>query len=72
MGAVREEAIAAGWFGAVVTDAVRRRIGDVVAAAGGRAALVRRTVEPGESALIGQHGSLTAAERRVPLLLAHG
>ncbi len=68
----REEAIAAGWFGAVVADAVRPRIGDVVAAARDRAALVRRTVEPGESALIGQHGSLTDAERRVPLLLAHG
>lgn len=68
----REEAIAVGWFGAVVTDAVRPRIGDVVAAARDRAALVRRAVEPGESALIGQHGSLTHAERRVPLLLAHG
>lgn len=68
----REEAIAAGWFGGPVADAVRPRIGDVVAAARGRAAMVRRTVEPGESALIGQHGSLTDAERRVPLLLAHG
>jgi hypothetical protein len=43
-----------------------------VAAATGRAALVRRTVEPMESALIGQHGSLTSAEQRVPLLLAYG
>ena len=68
----REEAIASGWFGEVVTDAVRPRIGDVVAAARGRAAMVRRTIEPGESALIGQHGSLTDAERRVPLLLVHG
>ena len=68
----REEAIAAGWFGERVSDAVRRRIGDVVAAARGSAALLRRTVEPLESSLIGHHGSLTTAEQNVPLLLAHG
>jgi hypothetical protein len=34
--------------------------------------MVRRTVEPQESALIGHHGSLTTAEQRVPLLLAYG
>jgi predicted AlkP superfamily pyrophosphatase or phosphodiesterase len=68
----RDEAIAAGWFGADVDDRIRPRIGDVVAAATGQAALVRRTVEPMESALIGQHGSLTSAEQRVPLLLAYG
>jgi hypothetical protein len=68
----REEAIAAGWFGARVTDDVRPRIGDVVAAARGSAAMVRRTVEPLESSLIGHHGSLTTAEQRVPLLLAYG
>jgi hypothetical protein len=68
----RDEAIAAGWFGARVTDDVRPRIGDVVAAARGSAAMVRRTVEPLESALIGHHGSLTTAEQRVPLLLAYG
>jgi len=68
----REEAIAAGWFGAAVDERIRPRIGDVVAAARGQAALVRRTVEPMESALIGHHGSLTDAEQRVPLLLAYG
>jgi hypothetical protein len=68
----RDEAIAAGWFGARITDDVRPRIGDVVAAARGSAAMVRRTVEPLESALIGHHGSLTTAEQRVPLLLAYG
>ncbi|MDT5070650.1 MAG: hypothetical protein QOK02_6805 [Mycobacterium sp.] len=68
----REEAIAAGWFGARVSDDVRPRIGDVVAAARGSAAMVRRTVEPIESSLIGHHGSLTPAEQRVPLLLAYG
>jgi predicted AlkP superfamily pyrophosphatase or phosphodiesterase len=68
----REEAIAAGWFGDRVADEVRPRIGDVVAAARGAAAVVRRTVEPLESSLIGHHGSLTSAEQRVPLLLAYG
>lgn len=68
----RDEAIAAGWFGGRVTDDVRPRIGDVVAAARGSVAMVRRTVEPMESSLIGHHGSLTTAEQRVPLLLAYG
>jgi len=68
----RDEAIAAGWFGARDTTQVRPRIGDVVAAARGSAAMVRRTVEPLESSLIGHHGSLTTAEQRVPLLLAYG
>lgn len=68
----RDEAIEAGWFGERVSDAVRPRIGDVVAAARGTAAVVRRSVEPLESALIGQHGSLTFAEQAVPLLLATG
>jgi hypothetical protein len=68
----RDEAISAGWFGDRVTDEIRLRIGDVVAAARGSAALVRRSVEPLESSLIGHHGSLTTAEQRVPLLLAYG
>jgi hypothetical protein len=68
----RDEAIAAGWFGDRVGDDARFRIGDVVAAARGTAGIMRRTVEPLLSALIGQHGSLTTAEQRVPLLLAYG
>lgn len=68
----RDEAVEAGWFGPQVNDEVRPRIGDVVAAARGSAAVVRRTVEPLESSLIGQHGSLTFAEQAVPLLLAFG
>ncbi|AKK27984.1 alkaline phosphatase family protein [Mycobacterium sp. EPa45] len=68
----RDEAIAAGWFGDGVDDRVRPRIGDLVAATRDRAALVRRTAEPMESSLIGQHGSLTSAEQQVPLLLAYG
>lgn len=68
----REEAIAAGWFGAQVRENVRPRIGDVIAAARDRAAVIRRTAEPVESALIGHHGSLTDAEQLVPLLMATG
>jgi predicted AlkP superfamily pyrophosphatase or phosphodiesterase len=68
----RDEAIAAGWFGVQVADRVRPRIGDVVAAARDSAVLVRRTMEPIESGLVGHHGSLTTAEQRVPLLLAYG
>jgi hypothetical protein len=68
----RDEAIAAGWFGDSVRDDVRGRIGDVVAAARGSATMVRRTVEPLESSLVGHHGSLTSAEQQIPLLLAYG
>ena len=68
----RDEAIAAGWFGEHVRDEVRARIGDVVAAARGSATMVRRTVEPLESSLVGHHGSLTTAEQHIPLLLAYG
>jgi Type I phosphodiesterase / nucleotide pyrophosphatase len=68
----RDEAIAAGWFGERIADRVRDRIGDVVAAARGSAVMVRRTVEPMESALVGHHGSLSTAEQHVPLLLAYG
>jgi hypothetical protein len=68
----RDEAIAAGWFGPRVSDRVRPRIGDVVAAARDRFGMVRRQAEPVESSLIGQHGSLTSAEQLVPLAIAHG
>jgi Type I phosphodiesterase / nucleotide pyrophosphatase len=67
----RDEAISAGWFGDRIGVDVRFRIGDVVAAARGSAGVMRRTVEPLLSSLIGQHGSLTPAEQEVPLLLAH-
>ncbi|MDA2890694.1 alkaline phosphatase family protein [Mycolicibacterium sp. BiH015] len=66
-----DEAIESGWFGEHVTADVRLRIGDVVAAATGSAGMLRKTVEPVESSLVGQHGSLTSAEQRIPLLLAH-
>ena len=64
----RSEAVAAGWFGPLVSPRVLPRIGDVVAAATGGAAVVASRSHPHEAALIGQHGSLTPAELRVPLL----
>ncbi len=66
-----DEAVELGWFGEHVADAVRARIGDVVAAARGNSGMLRRTTEPIESSLVGQHGSLTDAEQRIPLLVAH-
>lgn len=67
----REQAVEAGWFGPV-SERVRGRIGDVVAAARGGSGVTRRGAEPYESALRGHHGSMTDAERLVPLALAHG
>lgn len=70
--ATRDEAIDAGWFGPRVSDRVRPRIGDLVVAARDRFGMLRRTAEPMESSLIGQHGSLTTAEQLVPLAVAYG
>jgi len=65
--ASRDEAISDGWFGPV-DPRVAARIGDVVAAPAGPFAVVATAAEPRESALIGMHGSLTAADQLVPLL----
>ncbi|TLP97966.1 alkaline phosphatase family protein [Nesterenkonia salmonea] len=64
----RQQAVDAGWFGAV-DQRVLPRIGDVMIAIHGDLALFH-TERTGEAPLkmIGQHGSLTEAERRVPLL----
>lgn len=64
----REEAVARGWFGPVA-DRVLDRIGDVVVAMHGTAALVRTEAEPFLSTFPGQHGSFTTAEQLVPLLV---
>lgn len=64
----REEAIAAGLFGEVRAD-VAPRIGDVMVAARDALALYdTRRVRPTALGVVGQHGSLTKAEREVPLL----
>lgn len=64
----REDAIDRGWFGPVEPD-VRERIGDVLAVATGRVRLALPSRDPAVSGLIGQHGSLTAAEMDVPLVV---
>jgi Type I phosphodiesterase / nucleotide pyrophosphatase len=64
-----EEAIEAGWFGPTVSDRVRPRIGDVVAAARQPVAVFQRDVDPLQAGLVGHHGSLTRTEQLVPLLL---
>lgn len=64
----REEAIAGGLFGDVRAEAALR-IGDVMIAARDALALYdTRRVRPTALEVVGQHGSLTKAEREVPLL----
>jgi hypothetical protein len=63
----RDEAIKEGWFGPVDARMVDR-IGDVVAAPVGSAAIVATKAEPRESALVGMHGSLTPSDQLVPAL----
>ena len=64
----REQTIDEGWWGPEVSDAAHQRLGDV--------ALVARepvsytdSADTGPFHLIGRHGSLTAAEMYVPLLV---
>jgi hypothetical protein len=64
----REEAIGRGWFGAV-EPLVRPRLGDVVVACRGYHAVVSTADFGYESTLIGLHGSLTADEMLIPLLV---
>lgn len=64
----REEAVAGGLFGDV-RPAVEARIGDVMIAARDAVALYDgRRMRPTAMEVVGQHGSLTKAEREVPLL----
>ena len=69
--ASRDEAVASGIFGGV-DDAHAARIGDVVALARGTWAFTATEREPGPSRLVAMHGSLTATELAIPLLLARG
>jgi hypothetical protein len=67
----RAEAIDTGIFGPV-DEALIERIGDVVALARGRWAITATQREPVPSRLLAHHGSLTATELAIPLLLARG
>ncbi|MFF2652740.1 alkaline phosphatase family protein [Streptomyces sp. NPDC058045] len=64
----REEAIEAGWFGPRVDERVHGRLGDVIAAARDDVLIIASEREPKESAMVGNHGSLTPVEQLVPLL----
>jgi len=64
----RTQAVGAGLLGPVVTPQALRRTGDVVAVSTGALSLVQRERDPFFSALVGQHGALTAEEVLVPLL----
>lgn len=66
----REEAIEAGWFGSVRAG-YEARIGEVVVAMLDDATLLdSRTLRPQVLALRGHHGSITAAETAIPLLVS--
>ncbi|HET7531143.1 MAG TPA: nucleotide pyrophosphatase/phosphodiesterase family protein [Mycobacteriales bacterium] len=64
----RDDAIAAGLFGPVVSTAARERIGDLIALSLGNGGVVERRRTPRLSAMPGQHGSVTDDELLVPLL----
>ncbi|MEV8088567.1 alkaline phosphatase family protein [Streptomyces nigra] len=66
--ASRDEAIEAGWFGPKIDERVHGRLGDVIAAARDDVLIIASEREPKESAMVGNHGSMTAAEQLVPLL----
>jgi predicted AlkP superfamily pyrophosphatase or phosphodiesterase len=65
--ASRDEAVAAGWFGPHIEPRVLGRIGDVVAVARDDVAVVATRTEPGESRMVGLHGSMVPVEQLVPL-----
>ena len=67
----RADAIARGWFGPV-EDRVLPRLGDVVVATLAPIGLVASRRYPHEAGLIGLHGSLTADEMTIPLLVDAG
>jgi hypothetical protein len=63
----REEAIAEGWYGPIVTDTAASRLGDVLLAAKDTYAF-HDPNDTGPYVLVGRHGSLTEDEMLVPLL----
>jgi hypothetical protein len=65
----REEAIAGGWYGPVPPEH-ESRIGDVVVICQGRTVIVASGWEPpAVGQLVAYHGSVTAAEMTIPLLI---
>lgn len=67
--ASRDEAVAAGWFGAQVDPEVLPRIGDIIVAARARIAYYdSRTPNQSGRSMVGQHGSISEEETSIPLL----
>ncbi|PUA79668.1 alkaline phosphatase family protein [Nocardioides currus] len=64
----RDDAVARGWFGEV-SPGVLPRVGDVMVACHDDAAIVSSADFPYEKSLVGMHGSLTAAEMLIPILV---
>ncbi|QIK76324.1 alkaline phosphatase family protein [Nocardioides piscis] len=64
----RDDAVARGWFGEVA-DSVLPRVGDVMVACRGDAAVVSSVDFSYETQLIGMHGSLTPDEMLIPILV---
>ena len=64
----RDEAVAAGWFGPV-PEAHLARVGDVVAICQGTTVVIASTENPIEAGLVAYHGSCTATEMTIPLLV---
>jgi len=66
----RDEAVATGWFGPVAEEHLQR-IGDVVAACrGDYVVLASKADPPAVTKMVAFHGSATAAEMHIPLLIA--
>jgi len=64
----RDQTIDEGWWGPTVADTARQRLGDVALVAHQPVSFTDPT-DTGPFQLIGRHGSLTAAEMFVPLLV---
>ncbi|MCC6376042.1 MAG: alkaline phosphatase family protein [Microbacteriaceae bacterium] len=65
----REDAIAAGLFGAVISEHARSKIGEIVVAARKQIAYYdSRTATAQSLSMVGPHGSVSVEETRVPLL----
>ncbi len=62
----QDQTVDEGWFGPVVTDAARSRLGDVALVAREPVSYIDKD-DTGPYVLIGRHGSLTSAEMLVPL-----
>jgi hypothetical protein len=64
----RDQAVERGWFG-TLEPAVRPRIGDVLVACRGGNTVVSTVAFGYEATLVGFHGSLTAEEMLIPMIV---